>query len=135
MKFDGTYYCKLCDFKNEDRAEFHQHIKTHRDVSTAYQCMECGECFVVKPSLMKHLMHFHNISDCEGYLEANDCYDVDAVKELQETVRLGPLASKESDEPLKENQCRVCREEFEDSVSLNKHFRIHGMAFLLKNSK
>nr|CAH7723455.1 unnamed protein product [Callosobruchus chinensis] len=95
--------------------------------------MECGECFVVKPSLMKHLMHFHNISDCEAYVEANDCYDVDAVKELQETVRLGPLASKESDEPLKENQCRVCREQFEDSVSLNKHFRIHGMAFLLKN--
>nr|CAH7723456.1 unnamed protein product [Callosobruchus chinensis] len=135
MKFDGTYYCKLCDFKNEDRTEFHQHIKGHRDVSTAYQCMECGECFVVKPSLMKHLMHFHNISDCEAYVEANDCYDVDAVKELQETVRLGPLASKESDEPLKENQCRVCREQFEDSISLNKHFRIHGMAFLLKNSK
>ncbi|XP_018570192.1 zinc finger protein 699-like [Anoplophora glabripennis] len=132
MQFDGTYRCKLCDYENIDRAEFHAHVKRHRDISTAYQCMECAECFVVKPSLIKHLLHFHNISDHESYLKENDCFDVDAVKELESVMRLAPGESKE---PVKENQCRVCRQEFKDALSLNKHFRIHGMAFLLRNSK
>ncbi|KAJ8937436.1 hypothetical protein NQ314_011825 [Rhamnusium bicolor] len=132
MQFDGTYHCKLCDYKNTDRSEFHGHIKEHRDISTAYQCMECAECFVVKPSLIKHLLHFHNIFDHQTYLKENDCYDVDAVRELEDTMKLAPGESKE---PVKENQCRVCRQEFEDSIALNKHFRIHGMAFLLRNTK
>ncbi|CAH1119243.1 unnamed protein product [Phaedon cochleariae] len=130
--FDGVYNCKACEFTSTERADFHVHIKTHRDISTAYQCMECGECFVVKPSLYKHLMHFHNISDYQSYLQENDCYDVDAVQELENTMRLAPGESKE---PVRENQCRVCRVQFEDSAALNIHFRIHGMAFLLKNAK
>ncbi|KAJ8945180.1 hypothetical protein NQ314_009312 [Rhamnusium bicolor] len=132
MQFDGTYLCKQCDYKNTDRYEFHGHIKEHRDVSTAYQCMECAECFVVKPSLIKHLLHFHNISDHQTYLKENDCYDVNAVRELEDTMKLAPGESKE---PVKENQCRVCRQEFEDFIALNKHIRIHGMAFLLRNTK
>lgn len=132
VPFNGTYSCKLCDYTNTKRKNFHEHIKRHRDISTAYQCMECGECFVVKPSLHKHLLHFHNISDYETYLGNNDCYDIDAVKELEEIMNLAPGESKE---PVKENQCRVCLQEFDDSITMNKHYRIHGMAFLLKNSK
>lgn len=132
VEFDGTYRCKLCDYKNTDRVEFHGHIKEHRDISTAYQCMECAECFVVRPSLIKHLLHFHNISDHESYLKENDCFDVVAVKELESIMKLAPGESKE---PVKENQCRVCRQEFEDALSMNKHFRIHGMAFLMRNTK
>lgn len=132
VQFDGTYRCKLCDYENTNRAQFHGHVKEHRDISTAYQCMECAECFVVKPSLIKHLLHFHNISDHESYLEENDCFDVVAVKELENIMKMAPGESKE---PVKENQCKVCRQEFGDTLSLNKHFRIHGMAFLLKNTK
>lgn len=132
VRFDGTYHCKLCDYSNTERTDFHGHVKSHRDISTAYQCMECGECFVVKPSLIKHLLHFHNIADSETYLSENDCYDVEAMKELEDVMNLAPGESKE---PVKENQCRVCLKEFEDSLTLNTHFRIHGMAFLLKNSK
>ncbi|KAJ8953012.1 hypothetical protein NQ318_015374 [Aromia moschata] len=132
MQFDGTYHCRLCNYKSISRSEFHGHIKSHRDISTAYQCMECAECFVVKPSLIKHLVHYHNISDHESYLRENDCYDIEAVKELEDTMKLAPGESKE---PVKENQCRVCRQQFSDAVALNKHFRIHGMAFLLRNIK
>lgn len=132
VEFDGTYYCKLCNYQSIVRSEFHIHVRTHRNISTAYQCMECGECFVVKPSLYKHLLHFHNIYNYESYLKDNDCFDVEAVKELENVMRLAPGESKG---PVKENQCRVCLDEFEDSVALNKHFRTHGMAFLLKNLK
>ncbi|KAG5862745.1 hypothetical protein JTB14_013045 [Gonioctena quinquepunctata] len=129
MLFNGTYNCKLCSYVNENRSEFHSHIRSHRDISTAYQCMECGECFVVKPSLTKHLIHFHDISDYHSYFKENDSYDVKAIEES------GNLTSWEANGPVKENQCRVCLEEFENSLQLNKHFRIHGMAFLLRNSK
>lgn len=132
VPFDGTYLCKVCEYSHTIREEFHKHIKEHRDISTAYQCMECGECFVVKPSLHKHLMHFHNISDYETYVKNNDCFDAEAVKELEEIMNLAPGESKS---PVKENQCRVCLEEFEDPVVMNKHYRVHGMAFILKNSK
>ncbi|KAL3276711.1 hypothetical protein HHI36_012081 [Cryptolaemus montrouzieri] len=130
--FNGTYYCKLCNFQETEREKFHEHIVVHRDVSTAYQCMECGECFVVKPSLLKHLLHYHKIKDTNDYLESNDCYDKNAVEELKEIMKLAPG---ESRGPVKENQCRVCLQEFSDGTELRKHFRIHGMAFLMKNTR
>lgn len=129
IPFDGVYQCRLCHHRNPDRDSFHQHIKNHRHISTAYQCMECGECFVVKPSLIKHLMHFHNISDSDQYFLINDCFDRSAVNELAKVVKNPYLANN-----VKENQCKVCLEQFTNSEAHDKHFRIHGMAFLLKNS-
>lgn len=132
VEFDGVYRCKLCAYENNEREQFHSHIISHRDVSTAYQCMECGECFVVKPSLIKHLHYFHKISNTEEYFEENDCFDKGAVKELEENMKLAPGETKG---PVEENQCRVCLMKFENDLELNKHFRVHGMAFLLRNSK
>ncbi|XP_044756226.1 zinc finger protein 532-like [Coccinella septempunctata] len=130
--FDGTYYCKMCEFQDSERDKFHHHIISHRHIPTDYQCMECGECFVVKPSLIKHLKHYHKIEDTNSYLETNNCYDKNAVDELKEIMKLAPG---ESRDPVKENQCRVCLQEFPDEPELKKHFRIHGMAFLLRNSR
>lgn len=124
--FNGVYRCRLCYHKEERRDAFHKHILKHRDIQTSYQCMECGECFVVKPSLTKHLVHYHNIMDPEEYLQQNNCYDHKAVKQLSEVLKLAPGESKD----VKENQCCVCREEFPNKTVLNQHFRIHGMAFL-----
>lgn len=132
MDFNGTYHCILCPYESEKREEFHSHIVSHRDVSTSYQCMECGECFVVKPSLVKHLHYFHKILNTDEYFEKNDCFDRGAVKELSEIMRLAPGETKG---PVEENQCRVCLKKFEDNLELSKHFRVHGMAFLLRNSK
>lgn len=133
VEFDGTYHCKICSsFSSTERNEFQTHVKIHRDVSTSYQCMDCGECFVVKPSLVKHLQYFHKIFDTDQYFEQNDCFDKEAVKELEELMRLAPGESKE---PVEENQCRVCKQKFADELELRKHFRVHGMAFLMHNTK
>lgn len=132
IQFDGIYRCKLCEYSNYDREEFQLHIIKHRNVRTAYQCMECGQCFVVKPSLIKHLTFYHEISNTDDYLERNNCFDEIAVKELEDNMRLAPNVSKR---PVAENQCRVCFLKCDNSLELNKHFRIHGMAFLLQNSK
>lgn len=127
--FSGRYECRICEYRDEARDEFHAHVKTHRDVSTAYQCMECGECFVVKPSLVKHLQVFHLVADVEKYFDENECYDKEAVRALQENIRMVPGETKE---PVAENQCKICRQQFSDPLELSKHFRVHGMAFLMK---
>lgn len=128
IHFDGEYKCNYCDFKSEDRKVFHEHIQEHRDISTSYQCMECGECFVVKPSLLKHLQVFHLIEDVESYINDNECFDKEAVRILEEHMHMLPGECKE----VGENQCRICRLIFSDNQELSKHFRTHGMAFLMK---
>lgn len=118
IPFDGTYRCRFCDYTHKDRTEFHNHIKSHKNVSTAYQCMECGDCFVVKLSLTRHLMHFHKILNVDAYFEENQCFDKAAIVEI-----------------VKENQCSVCLQQFTDGRELSNHFRKHGMAFLMCNMK
>lgn len=130
--FDGTYACKICDYRNTSRNIFQEHIVGHRHVSTAYQCMECGECFLVKPSLVKHLRYFHQIADTDSYLTENECCDQEAVTELVASINRVP-ADRDAvipKEPLNENQCRVCRLQCDNEQELNKHFRVHGMAFI-----
>ncbi|GJQ72828.1 hypothetical protein Trydic_g1477 [Trypoxylus dichotomus] len=130
VPFEGTYSCKICNYNDSDRTSFHQHIKDHRNISTEYQCMECGECFVVKPSFHKHLMYYHRISNVDEYVKENECVDQSAISELRKYMR---LESGEINDDVEENQCKVCLKQFEDSLELNKHFRIHGMAFLRNN--
>lgn len=122
LPFDGNYKCKMCFYTDENRHQFHEHIVTHRDISTSYQCMECGECFLVKPSLSKHLLFYHHISDVDQYLEENNCSNQSAMEEIKDSSQTS-------------NQCSVCYLEFSDSSELNKHIRVHGMAFLKQNNK
>ncbi|XP_022911374.2 zinc finger protein 532-like isoform X1 [Onthophagus taurus] len=123
--FDGTYFCKLCEFKSENRPDFHIHLKEHRE-GAIYQCLECGESFVVKPSFEKHLIYFHQITDIDKYIEENgDCYDRELEIQLENDV----------EDIFEPNQCKVCRAKFEDEFELKKHFRVHGMAFLLNGTK
>lgn len=130
IQFEGTYACRVCDYQNASREEFHRHIKEHKDISTAYQCMECGECFVVKPSFHKHLMYYHKISNVDEYVKQNECVDHCAISELEKHMR---IESGEISEDVAENQCKVCLKQFDDLLELNKHFRMHGMAFLRDN--
>ncbi|KAI4459776.1 zinc finger protein [Holotrichia oblita] len=130
IPFEGTYVCRVCDYNDSDRTSFHEHIRQHRNVSTSYQCMECGECFVVKPSFHKHLMYFHRISNVDDYVRENECVDESAISELRKYMR---LESGEINDDVEENQCKVCLKQFDDSLELNKHFRVHGMAFLRNN--
>jgi hypothetical protein len=128
------YECSKCHYADSCAESFHEHIKLHRSDESAFQCMECGMCFVAKPSLKKHLFLSHHIKNAEAYLQDNNCF-INSAKgeEIDDTSKY-----KESSPPLEdfspdlvENQCRVCRKIFDSAFQLSKHFRTHGMAFLL----
>ncbi|XP_023717504.1 zinc finger protein 91 [Cryptotermes secundus] len=128
------YECSKCHYADSCAESFHEHIKLHHSDESAFQCMECGMCFVAKPSLEKHLFISHRIKNAEAYLQNNNCCVSPAKGEEMEDTSI----HKESSPPLEdfspdlvENQCRVCRKIFDTSFQLSKHFRTHGMAFLL----
>jgi len=54
------YNCAVCDWKEESRARFQEHIVTHNTGGNA-QCKECGACFAVEPSWRKHLFLIHRV--------------------------------------------------------------------------
>ncbi|KAK6630540.1 hypothetical protein RUM43_014525 [Polyplax serrata] len=117
------FMCAVCKEIYQDGKEFREHIGSHRLEENTYQCLECGECFVVRPSLEKHLLAFHKIKNTERYITENErCTPQKEVVEPEV-------------ETLKENQCKVCRDQFERAIDLTKHFRIHGMAFLKEFKK
>lgn len=123
---DG-YVCKTCNFNCENKQTFEIHITTHRDPCMAYQCLECGQCFVVKPSFSTHLILEHGIADVEEYINKKKCYN--------ETALLKQPNNEETrEEPVTENQCKICRDKFDNNIDLEKHFRVHGMAFLMKTT-
>ncbi|XP_026465171.1 zinc finger protein 532-like [Ctenocephalides felis] len=120
------FLCAVCQFTTQDRDQFKFHVATHRDVDTAYQCMECGLSFAVKPTLAKHLAMKHLIEDIDNYIACNtDCVDKEAVRAALASVIVGTTV-----EDVVENQCKICKEKFETAADHDKHFRVHGMAFL-----
>lgn len=118
--------CGVCSYVCENKEMLETHLKDHRDPCMAYQCLECGQSFVVKPSFSKHLMLVHGIYDAEEYISSKECYNENALNKSQK--------SDLPETPPKENQCTICMDQFENGEDLEKHFRVHGMAFLLKNT-
>lgn len=106
------YKCVRCGFESESRDEFHAHIGSHKN--TDIQCLECGECFIVKPTLEKHLIVVHKVKDVHGYFVDNGL----------ETV-----------ENLEENQCIVCYLKCGTKANYDRHIRTHGMAFVALQSR
>lgn len=125
---DKKLTCAICKEKHSSVTQFREHIISHRMDENTHQCMECGECFVVRPSLAKHLHAFHKIKDIDKYIAENDC---GAKGQEPKVVEEEPIV----EEDLKENQCKVCKDQFDCAGDLNKHFRIHGMAFLKEFKK
>ncbi|CAH2989361.1 unnamed protein product [Chilo suppressalis] len=93
--------CIKCQCKCKSKEDLEGHIKSHRDPCMAYQCLECCECFVVKPSFTTHLLLKHGITDVDDYIEKKQCYNNDALNIQQDP---------NCDMPVEENQCRICRE-------------------------
>lgn len=121
-----VHACKMCEYNFMRKSELESHMKVHRDPCMAYQCLECGQSFVVKPSFSKHLLLEHGITDADDYIKNKQCYNEDALLKHQNTVEI--------ELPLEANQCKICRDKFDSPEDLEKHFRVHGMAFLLKNT-
>ena len=117
---EGSFRCKKCDELFKEMSELRDHIgKQHRIKGQYLICLECGENFVVAPSLQMHLKALHGIQDPITYLSQNTSY---APEILDDTER---------DEMATEsNQCYVCMAVFENKGDLDKHMRVHGMAFL-----
>lgn len=114
--------CAKCKFVADTKESFLEHITVHRMDPNTYQCLECGLCFVVLPSLDRHLRMYHGIQDVNEYIDKNK-------SSLPKKMYV------EQTRCLQENQCRVCLETYDSNTSLEKHFRTHGMAFMSSLSK
>lgn len=114
--------CAKCKFVADTKETFLEHITVHRMDPNTYQCLECGLCFVVLPSLDRHLRMYHGIQDVNEYMDKNK-------SSLPKKMYV------EETQCLQENQCRVCLETYDSNSSLEKHFRTHGMAFMSSLSK
>ncbi|XP_029159345.1 uncharacterized protein LOC114931463 isoform X2 [Nylanderia fulva] len=117
---EGNFKCKKCDQRCTDMSDLREHIAANHRLKGRYLiCLECGENFVVAPSLQMHLKAFHGIEDPINYMNQNPSYapgiDGDSEAEGKTTVA---------------NQCYVCMAVFEDKAAVDKHLRVHGMAFL-----
>ncbi|XP_039276559.1 zinc finger protein 532 isoform X2 [Nilaparvata lugens] len=121
----GELNCAKCSFVAACMSEMRAHVPVHRTDPSAPQCLDCGECFVVLPSLEKHLAIRHHIGDVAKYMADNPgCLPPPSPPSPPPppspptTVAVDPL------------KCSVCLTSFESQHALDKHFRIHGMAFL-----
>ncbi|XP_018311082.1 uncharacterized protein [Mycetomoellerius zeteki] len=117
---EGNFICKKCGQQCSDMSNLREHIAADHRLKGRYLiCLECGENFVVAPSLQMHLKAFHGIEDPINYMNQNPSYAPSLDSDLQ-TEEKTTVA----------NQCYVCMAVFEDKAAVDKHLRVHGMAFL-----
>uniref|UniRef100_A0A1B6M801 C2H2-type domain-containing protein n=1 Tax=Graphocephala atropunctata TaxID=36148 RepID=A0A1B6M801_9HEMI len=120
-KSQDELVCSKCEFVADVRETFLKHIIIHRTDPNTFQCLECGLCFVVLPSLERHLQMHHGIKDVSSYTKKNSSSLPQKIASVMEDTE--------------DNKCRVCNEMFDSGLSLEKHFRTHGMAFMNSLSK
>lgn len=117
---EGNFKCKKCDQLFKDVNVLRGHVAmNHRIRGHFLICLECGENFVVAPSLQMHLKAFHGIMDPINYMAQNTAYAPDVMDELEAQEKI-----------TESNQCHVCMAVFLDKAAVDKHLRVHGMAFL-----
>lgn len=117
---EGNFRCKKCDQRCSNMANLREHIASNHRIKGRYLvCLECGDNFVVAPSLQMHLKAFHGIEDPITYMAQNTLYAPDNVDDLETGGK-----------SIEANQCHVCMAVFEDKAAVDKHLRVHGMAFL-----
>ncbi|XP_012535282.2 uncharacterized protein LOC105836060 isoform X2 [Monomorium pharaonis] len=117
---EGNFICKKCGQRCTDMSDLREHIATNHRLKGRYLiCLECGDNFVVVPSLQMHLKAFHGIEDPINYMNENPSYAPNIDGDLQMEGRTTVA-----------NQCYVCMAVFEDKATVDKHLRVHGMAFL-----
>lgn len=126
--------CYKCNYSSETKELFQQHILIHRDVNSAFQCMECGVCFNIKKVFAAHLSACHNISDSELYIR---CHNSE-ITEVQNVPIVEIDETETQDEVDSTNEvllCEICALPFSNVPELEKHFRSHGMAFLMTKKR
>ncbi|KAK2579528.1 hypothetical protein KPH14_010831 [Odynerus spinipes] len=117
---EGNFVCRKCDQRCTDMSNLREHIASNHRIKGRYLvCLECGENFVVAPSLQMHLKAFHGIEDPISYMNQNSSYAPHNIDDLENETKA-----------MIANQCYVCMAVFEDKATVDKHLRVHGMAFL-----
>ncbi|XP_076239300.1 uncharacterized protein LOC143182277 [Calliopsis andreniformis] len=117
---EGKFRCKKCDQRCSDMVDLREHIASEHRIRGRYLiCLECGENFVVAPSLQMHLKAFHGIEDPITYMAQNTSYAPDSIDDFEIEGKA-----------IEANQCHVCMAVFENKAAVDKHLRVHGMAFL-----
>ncbi|XP_077515962.1 zinc finger protein 532-like isoform X2 [Amblyomma americanum] len=110
---NSLHVCAKCGFQSSDSSLFGDHIKQHRPPNQeTFQCPECGLCYVVEPSLRKHLRGVHRVEEPE--------------------VKGGAVAPGPNGTAVSGLCCSVCLATFDTERELKSHTRSHGMAFLKK---
>jgi len=117
--------CPFCYriFKTKNSRDRHVN-KIHSDIAppptvtkSRLKCLDCDQTFNGRPSLEKHVHHFHSVSVEENTsigAEENPCTDVrtniDAVEKITSTGK---------------HSCTVCQKSFSNKTNLLRHKRIH----------
>ena len=143
---DKGFKCAKCDFTSEERNDFQAHIKEHK-TDDSVQCIECGLCFMVFPSLKKHLFMVHKVRDFDTYLKEHGIEDLkepeedDSESDSQDSIEHVEVVkteaqSESSDEEMGNPlECKVCYKAFDSEHSMKSHMRVHGMAFIKKTRR
>ncbi|XP_061168922.1 zinc finger protein 532-like [Saccostrea echinata] len=130
---DQVFNCAKCRFGCENREEFLKHLEIHK-IDNSVQCLECGLCFAIIPSLRKHLFMVHKVKDFEEYCQKEGISVMEeefVSEEPEDTSYTSPAEESDiEDEERDPLECRVCYRTFEDENKLRTHMRSHGMAFI-----
>ena len=121
---DSCFFCSKCAFSTEDKQEFQTHIEGHKAEKDSLQCPECGMCFVVQPSLKKHLFIVHKIRNTAQYMTDSGIKAAADKEDFDDT-----------EESCNSLECTVCYRSFETVALMRTHMRSHGMAFIRKSKR
>ncbi|XP_062602951.1 zinc finger protein 532-like [Saccostrea cucullata] len=135
---DQVFNCAKCRFGCENREEFLKHLQIHK-IDNSVQCLECGLCFAIIPSLRKHLFMVHKVKDFEDYCQKEGISVKEeefVCEEPEESSYTSPAEESDLEEEERDPlECRVCYKTFEDENKLRTHMRSHGMAFIRNKRK
>ena len=141
----GQWMCHKCYNLYSERKLVVRHLKETHEKTTSYKCEFCPRSFVSFGTLTTHVQHIHNQisrydcpkceefksqrkiplvehlvdvhgipeSEADSLIKSNYKLNYDNRKHQRERYNLNPV------EP--ENICRLCKKEFLDEDSLNKH--------------
>nr|XP_018908541.1 PREDICTED: zinc finger protein 532-like [Bemisia tabaci]XP_018908542.1 PREDICTED: zinc finger protein 532-like [Bemisia tabaci] len=109
--------CSKCSFVGASYADLCKHMETHK---TVYECKECGEGFVARPTLEKHLIIKHKFDAVKAKKEVDS--NIQSVEVVKEN---GAYHAKQGF-----YQCATCYKNFTTEQAFNQHFRTHGLAFV-----
>lgn len=147
-KLKKAFRCPLCSYTTNSKEKFgHHNANKHsaKREQDGFVCSECGQSFVVEPSLKRHLFFAHKIKQKPHTPNKTDegkslptqknpaKLKLKAARDRRITLKIKKPAvanRKRSRDKDAELQCCVCKENFESSIKLYSHLRTHGMAFL-----